>query len=125
MDDLAKFGVRIKTLRKLNRYTQEVLSEKIDRAVSAISSIERGQTRPSWETLVRMSAALEVPLCDLFDFEGCRDKSYRDDSMRLAYMTVLTTLARDLGTQELGWVAEVVKTMAMARLEIKGERVEG
>ena len=116
MNDLEKLGVRVKTLRKLSGDTQEVLSEKIDRTVSVVSSIERGTVRPSFETLIRLSAALEVPLRDLFDFEGCRDKSHRDESLRLAYLTTLTTLACSLETPELGWAAEVVKTMSLRRV---------
>ena len=116
MNDLEKLGVRVKTLRKLSGDTQEQLSEKIDLAVSAVSSLECGTTRPSWEKLVRLSAALEVSLSDLFDFEGSRDESYRDESLRIAHMTTLTTLAGSLETPELGWAAEVVKTMSLRRV---------
>lgn len=117
MNDLEKLGVRIRTLRKLSGDTQEVLSEKIDRTASAVSTLERGQKRPSWKTLIRLSAALEVPLTDLFDFKGCRNESRRDDRLRLAYLTTLTTLARSLDTPELGWAAEVVKTMSLRRVD--------
>lgn len=125
MDDLEKLGVRVRTLRKLNRYTQEQLSVKIDRAVSAVSALECGVPRPKFETLIRLSEALEVSLSDLFDFEGCRDESHRDDILRVAYLTTLTTLARNMNTAELGWATEVIRSMSRPRQEIRPERRRG
>jgi hypothetical protein len=49
MDELIKLGLRIKTLRRLQGDSQEKLSEKIDRTVSAFSTLERGETRKSRE----------------------------------------------------------------------------
>lgn len=58
---------RIKTIRKLRRLTQDQLAQRVDRTVFAISQLERGKSLPSFETLERLSVALEVPLKDFFD----------------------------------------------------------
>lgn len=58
---------RIKTFRKLRTLTQEQLAQRVDRTVFAISQLERGRSLPSFETLERLSAALEVPVRDFFD----------------------------------------------------------
>lgn len=58
---------RIKTIRKLRRLTQEQLAQRVDRTVFAISQLERGKSLPSFETLERLSVALEVPVREFFD----------------------------------------------------------
>ncbi|MFC3440119.1 helix-turn-helix domain-containing protein [Sphingobium rhizovicinum] len=58
---------RIKTIRKLRRLTQEQLAQRVDRTVFAISQLERGKSLPSFETLERLSVALEVPVKEFFD----------------------------------------------------------
>ena len=110
MNELAKLGIRVRTLRNLRGYTQDRLSEKIDRAVSAVSAIERGETRPKFETLVRLSEALEVPLAELFNFEGAEK-----EPARVIYLTTLSVIAKSLPTEDLIVAAELVKMLAMAR----------
>ena len=116
MSELAKFGMRVRALRHLQGLTQESLSEKIDRAVSAVSAIERGETRPSFETLLRLSRALEVPLAELFNFEGAES-----ETARVIYLTTLSFVAKSLPTEDLIVAAEIVKMLAMARPFAKGK----
>ena len=58
---------RIKTIRKLRGLTQEQLAQRTDRTVFAISQLERGRSLPSFETLERLSTALDVPVREFFD----------------------------------------------------------
>jgi len=53
-------GMRIQRLRKAHGFTQEQLSEMIDRAPNYISQLERGIKSMSLETLVQLSNVLDV-----------------------------------------------------------------
>lgn len=53
-------GMRIQRLRKSRGYTQEQLSEMIDRAPNYISQLERGIKSMSLETLIQISNILCV-----------------------------------------------------------------
>ena len=71
MDNLkGQFGKRIKTLRKQKHMTQEQLAEASTISVDFLSLIERGKNGPSFEVIERLARALEVPIKDLFDFDG-------------------------------------------------------
>lgn len=73
MDVVGKVGAKIRQLRASSygsRFTQEELSEKAEISVSFLSMIERGERAPHLETLARIAAALEVPLEELFNFNG-------------------------------------------------------
>jgi transcriptional regulator with XRE-family HTH domain len=64
-----QFGKRLKTLRKLNRMTQEQLAEASDISVDFLSLIERGKNAPSFEIIERLASSLGVPVKELFDFD--------------------------------------------------------
>lgn len=57
---------RIKSLRESLRLTQEEFARRIGISVSFASLLERGERAPSYETLVAVAKALEVPLAELF-----------------------------------------------------------
>lgn len=57
---------RVKSLRESLRLTQEEFSKRIGISVSFASLLERGERAPSYETLVAVAQALEVPLAELF-----------------------------------------------------------
>lgn len=63
LDALAR---RVKSLRENLRLTQEEFARKIGISVSFASLLERGERAPSYETLVAVAHALEVPLGELF-----------------------------------------------------------
>ena len=62
MDRIA-LGRRIREARNKLRYTQEVLAEKADIAVTYLGEIERGEKTPSLDVLVNLAESLEVS-CD-------------------------------------------------------------
>lgn len=66
------FGRNIKKYRKLNRITQEKLAELIGVEINTISAFECGRYFPSPENLSKISAALNVSLSDLFNFNEDR-----------------------------------------------------
>lgn len=66
----AKFGRRLKALRREGGLTQEQLAEAAQISVDFLSLLERGVNAPSFETLEKLAEALEVPVRELFDFRG-------------------------------------------------------
>lgn len=60
-------GVRVQVARKRRGLTQEQLASQVGRTPESISNIERGRYVPSLETLVDLSAALQVPAAEFLD----------------------------------------------------------
>jgi transcriptional regulator with XRE-family HTH domain len=65
-----KFGNRLKAIRLARRMSQEQFAELLEISVDFLSLIERGINAPSFENLEVFSAQLEIPLHELFVFEG-------------------------------------------------------
>lgn len=63
LDALAR---RIRRLRERRALTQEEFATRCGISVSFASLLERGERSPSYETLVTIAEALEVPLSELF-----------------------------------------------------------
>ena len=61
--DRVAFGKRVKEARSKAHYTQEVLAEKVDIAVTYLGEIERGEKTPSLDVLISLAESLEVS-CD-------------------------------------------------------------
>ncbi len=68
MDKKQALGLRIKELREKNKFTQEVLAEKIGIDPKHLSRIENGRNFPSMETLEKLVINLNVSFQDLFQF---------------------------------------------------------
>ncbi len=63
-----RFGRQLRKLRIARQLSQESLAAKIGISYQAISNIERGINAPSFGTLERIAAILEIELKELFDF---------------------------------------------------------
>ena len=61
-------GRRIQTLRSSAGWTQQELGEKAGVSSKYIGEIERGRQNPSFNILVKLAAALQVELVELFRF---------------------------------------------------------
>lgn len=57
---------RVRSLRSRRGLTQEAFATRSGISVSFVSLLERGIRTPSYETLVRIAQALEIPLAELF-----------------------------------------------------------
>ena len=64
-----KFGKRLYELRKREGLTQEQLASKANISVDFLSLMERGKNSPSFETLEKLSKALDIPIKDFFSFD--------------------------------------------------------
>jgi transcriptional regulator with XRE-family HTH domain len=64
----ARFGKRLRQIRRYQDLTQEQLAEAIGVSVAFLSNIERGLNAPSFETLEKLAQALRTPVHELFIF---------------------------------------------------------
>ena len=74
------FGLNLKRHRKLERLSQEELSEKVDISVKHLSKIERGLTFVSADLLEKLSYNLGVSVARLFSKEN--EKIYDDNVLK-------------------------------------------
>jgi DNA-binding XRE family transcriptional regulator len=63
---LDKLAHRVRTLRERKGLTQEEFARRCGISVSFASLLERGRRSPSYETLILLAEALEMPVADLF-----------------------------------------------------------
>jgi transcriptional regulator with XRE-family HTH domain len=63
---LLALGRRVKSLRETLRLTQEEFAKRCGISVSFASLLERGERSPSYETLLTIAHALDVPVAELF-----------------------------------------------------------
>jgi transcriptional regulator with XRE-family HTH domain len=92
-----RVALRIRVIRKRPGFTQEVLAEKVERTVDAISQLERGRSLPSFETLERLALALDVPIRDFFDVGKGDDGGIQ----RTKLIAVILDIARGLPDKDL------------------------
>jgi transcriptional regulator with XRE-family HTH domain len=64
-----KLGLRIASLRKARKLTQEQLAEAVGCSVEFISLVERGVNAPSVAGLEKFARALKIEVRELFYFE--------------------------------------------------------
>ena len=63
---LDALGRRVRALRETMRLTQDAFAHRCGISVSFASLLERGERSPSYETLISIARALEVPVSELF-----------------------------------------------------------
>ena len=64
-----KLGKNIKKYRKEKKYTQQKLAEKTGIGLNFLGKIEVAYAKPSFETIIKISQALDISLKELFDFK--------------------------------------------------------
>ena len=79
-----KLGSKIKEIRKAKKYTQEFIAEKMGIETKSLSNIERGIFYPTAENLEKISKILDVPPCELFDFEHHKsDEELKEEILKI------------------------------------------
>lgn len=58
-------AITLRSLRLEGGYTQEDLAHDASLTVAALARIERGQANPTWATVTRIAAALDIDLVQL------------------------------------------------------------
>jgi|GraSoiStandDraft_36_1057302.scaffolds.fasta_scaffold2526361_1 transcriptional regulator with XRE-family HTH domain len=64
------FGKRLRYFRRDRDLTQEQLAELVDLSVNFISMLEKGEAAPSFDTITKLTNALNVDVGELFKFDG-------------------------------------------------------
>lgn len=101
--DYKKLGERMRKERLSLGITQEVLAEKAGISVSFLGQVERGERKPSLETVVNIANSLSVTVDFLLsDSYKTAPKSLIDE---LAY------LVRETPEKDIKTVIEVTKTI--------------
>lgn len=68
-----QFGIRLRILRSIRQMTQEELAQVAGISVDFLSLVERGKNSPSFTNLGKLAQALNVPVKELFNFDGQED----------------------------------------------------
>jgi transcriptional regulator with XRE-family HTH domain len=103
-----RFAARVKEIRRARGLTQQQLAEKTGRSTNAISSLERGISLPTFETLERLAEELNAPVRDFFD----ADASEKADPKREALIAALKMSARSLTMDDLSLAVSILDLMA-------------
>jgi transcriptional regulator with XRE-family HTH domain len=70
-------GKNVRRLRQLRGLSQEKLAVDSEIDLTYLGGIERGRRNPSLMVMVRIAAALSVPLPNLLDTKPCEPTSYK------------------------------------------------
>ena len=101
--DYMALGERIRTLRKKRRLTQQQIAEQVDIETSNISHIERGASKVSLNTLVKIANVLGVSLDDLVcDSMLCEKDVFEHE---------IADELKDCSPDEIRMISDVVKAM--------------
>lgn len=73
-----RFGHNLARQRRLSGLSQEELAEVTHMHRTGVASIERGQSVPRLDTLLKLSAGVESPPCELLDGLRWRPGHYVD-----------------------------------------------
>jgi len=103
MDTKELIGSRIKELRKKKGLSQEQLSEKADITPNYLSRIERGTENPTLDMLIRLAAALDVEMWEIFD---CRHRGSLKD-----LRSVLNKISVDADDNQLMLAVKILRAV--------------
>ncbi len=70
------FAEKLKSNRKKLGYSQEMLAEKAGINIRTVQRLEKGETEPHGDTVVRVADALQVKPGDLLDYQKKEDNTY-------------------------------------------------
>lgn len=99
--DFMLLGKRIRDERLLLRLTIEQLSERIDKSSNFVGQIERGECKPSVETLVALANALNTTVDNLL-----QDNIKEDNNNTIHEINMLLSSTNETGKQ---FILDMVK----------------
>lgn len=98
--DYGAIGQRIRKYRLELGLSQEIISERADLTPAHFSHIERGNTKPSLPTLIRIANVLEVSIDDLLCDNVVKSRHVR--------VKDVDSLLEDCTPQEIKALAEIL-----------------
>jgi len=88
-------SVRVAELRTARGMTQLQLAKVAELEVQYVRKIEQADRAPSLKTLVALAAGLNVPLAELFNFDGREIASPRVEVQLLALRSLMADVSED------------------------------
>jgi transcriptional regulator with XRE-family HTH domain len=93
-----QFGDMLRYHRKRAGLSQAQLAEKIDRQTNAVQRLESGEASPTFDTLERLSEALEVDVRDFFGAGDYSARAGRDDPLAAIFKLLVGLKDKELQT---------------------------
>ncbi|MFN3226068.1 MAG: helix-turn-helix domain-containing protein [Hyphomicrobiales bacterium] len=90
MDERDAFGLQLKAIRTGLSWSQQRLADVTGLSVEAISNLERGLNKPSYATMERLAAALNVPIRHFFEFDDHNPERSQHIASLLAHARKMT-----------------------------------
>ncbi|TXE08203.1 helix-turn-helix domain-containing protein [Gelidibacter salicanalis] len=85
-------AIKIKDLRNRKGFSQEQLAEESKLSLRTIQRIEKGESIPRGDTLIKLTQALEVTPDDLLEWTDIEDKGY----LTLLHLSAMSILIQPL-----------------------------
>ncbi len=104
MNQLQLFGKRVRAVRKAAKITQEQAAEAVRLNAKYLGEIERGEKRPSFETILALAKALHVSPVAFFQFD-------REEDDEKLLRRKIETLVHKCSPQHLQQVYRVVRAL--------------
>lgn len=104
--DYGILGKRIRDERLLLRLTIEQLAERVDKSLNFIGQIERGESKPSLETVFDIAKALGVSIDCLLREKQSDDNRKENDNTTIRTINILLDTIDDKGQQ---FILDMVK----------------
>lgn len=108
MEPVCCIGARIGTLRRRRGLTQKELAKRIGRSVNAVSALERGRNKPTYDILRALAGTLGVSMRDFFAPAG----GDADSPRQAALCSEMLDTARTLPPAELELTVRIVAVVA-------------
>ena len=107
MNQSKLFGKRVRTLRKAAKITQEEAAEAAHLNSKYLGEIERGEKRPSFEAIIAVAKALDVPPESFFQFE-------LEDNDEKVLRRRIENLLQKASTAQLQRIHKIIKVLLEA-----------
>lgn len=104
MDQLKLFGKRLRAIRKAAQITQEDAAERAHLNPKYLGEIERGEKRPSFEAMIALGTAFNVPVAAFFNFD-------REDSSEKILRKKIEVLLQKSDPKQLQQVHRLLKAL--------------
>ncbi len=104
-----KLGERIRDIRKSKNLSQEHVAFSAEISSTFLGQVERGNKKPTIETLVKISKALDVEIIDLFNFNT--PLNIVDDNEQNKSIVAINTLLKSMDEESVQEVLKVLKSM--------------
>lgn len=111
-----EMGLRLKSVRKKNGYSQENLAEELGMTTSAVGGYETGKSFPSVEVLTKISEILNVSIDWLIRGEG--ESDYNSESGNGTPLQQKIQQMEETFRQKEQQYLEIIKNLSLGKDEV-------